>query len=162
MIDVRFMVPIVRKEDSSNHSHDHTHDRYHRRPAMSDDYPDRSLPLVSALLHTHDRSHVLRIAAPWVGSSSLTSGSSDDLTTPDSTVSSGRCHGLSTILKAHVRVGVDARSAIKPPPTGFETSGQSKSASGERFQQVCAQIAGDRGEAFTYHYPDGARLRCVT
>jgi hypothetical protein len=81
MIDVRFMVSIVRKEDSSNHSHDHTHDRYHRRPAMSDDYPDRSLPLVSALLHTHDRSHVLRIAAPWVGSSSLPSGSSDDLTT---------------------------------------------------------------------------------
>lgn len=81
MIDVRFIVPIVRKEHSSNHSHDHTPDRYHRRPAMSDDYPDRSLPLVSALLHTHDRSHVLRIAAPWVGSSSLPSGSSDDLTT---------------------------------------------------------------------------------
>lgn len=67
MIDVRFMVPIVRKENSSNHSHDHTHDRYHRRSAMSDDYPDRSLPLVSALLHTPDRSHVLRIAAPRVG-----------------------------------------------------------------------------------------------
>ena len=48
MIDVRFMVPIVRKEDSSNHSHDHTHDRYHRRPAMSDDYPDHSLPQVNA------------------------------------------------------------------------------------------------------------------
>jgi hypothetical protein len=29
MIDVRFMVSIVRKDDSSNHSHDHTHDRYH-------------------------------------------------------------------------------------------------------------------------------------
>ena len=81
MIDVRFMVPIVRKEDSSNHSHDHTHDRYYRRPAMSDGYPDRYLALVSALLYTHDRSHVLRIAAPWAGSWSLPSGSSDDLTT---------------------------------------------------------------------------------
>lgn len=59
MIDVRCMVPIVRKEDSSNHSHDHTLDHYHRRPAVSDDSSDHSLPQLRAFLHTHDRSHVL-------------------------------------------------------------------------------------------------------
>jgi hypothetical protein len=81
MIDVRFMVPIVRTRDSSNHSHDHTHDHYHRRPAMSDDYPDHSLPQVSASEHTPNHSHVVRIAASWVGSTSLPSSSSDDPTT---------------------------------------------------------------------------------
>jgi hypothetical protein len=59
MIDVRCMVPIVRKEDSSNHSHDHTHDHYHRRPAVLDDSSDHSLPQLRAFLHTHDRSHLL-------------------------------------------------------------------------------------------------------
>jgi hypothetical protein len=63
MIDVRFMVPIVRKEDSSNHSHDHTHDRYHLGRQRRNDYPDHSLPQVSAPEHTHDHSHALRIAA---------------------------------------------------------------------------------------------------
>jgi hypothetical protein len=59
MIDVRFMAPIVRKEDSSNHSHDHTHDHYHRRSGVSDNSSDHSLPQLSASLHTHDCSHLL-------------------------------------------------------------------------------------------------------
>ena len=59
MIDVRFMAPIVRKDDSSNHSHDHTHDHYHRRSGVSDNSSDHYLPQVRAFLHTHDRSHVL-------------------------------------------------------------------------------------------------------
>ena len=56
-IDVRFVVSMLRKRDSSNHSHDHTHDHYHRRPGVSDDSPHHSLPLVSAP-GTHDHSHV--------------------------------------------------------------------------------------------------------
>jgi hypothetical protein len=63
MIDVRFMVPIVRKEDSSNHSHDHTHDRYHLGRQCRNDYPDHSLPQVSASEHTYDHSHAVLIAA---------------------------------------------------------------------------------------------------
>ena len=60
MIDVRFMVPIVRKEDSSNHSHDHTHDHYHRRPSrVAMTHSDHSLPQVSAS-PTHTTAHTRR------------------------------------------------------------------------------------------------------
>lgn len=113
MIDVRFMVSIVRKEDSSNHSHDHTHDHYHRRPAMSDDSPYHSLPQVSASEHTHDRSHAcVSLHLGWIdGAAFKQLGRLDDGPTRSCPVDVGT--GLSARVEAHVRVGVDSRSAIK-------------------------------------------------
>ena len=113
MIDVRFMVSIVCTRDSSNHSHDHTHDHDHRRPEVSDDSPDHSLPQVSASEHTRDHSHALRIAA-WVGSTSSgfkPLGRRDHDPTRPCPVDDAT--GLSAMLKAHVRVGVGHRSAIE-------------------------------------------------
>ncbi len=107
------MVPIVRKEDSSNHSHDHTHDRYHLGRQCRNDYPDHSLPQVSASEHTHDHSHAVRIAV-WVGSTSSAfkplERRDHDATRPCSV---DDATGLSAMLMARVRVGVDDRLAIK-------------------------------------------------
>ena len=60
--------------EAGDDSHDHTHDHYHLRPGVSDDSSDHSLPLVSASRHTHDRSHVSRVAA---SGQRLPAGSSD-------------------------------------------------------------------------------------
>jgi hypothetical protein len=107
------MVPIVRKEDSSNHSHDHPHDRYHLGRQRRNDYPDHSLPQVSAPEHTHNHSHAVRVAA-WVGSASSAfkplERRDHDPTRPSPVE---RCHRAVAILKEHVWVGVDHRSALE-------------------------------------------------
>jgi hypothetical protein len=77
------------------------------------DYSDHSLPQVSASEHTHDHSHASHIAA-WAGSALSAFkrlGRRDHVPTRPCPVDDAS--GLSAMLMAQVRVGVDDRSAIK-------------------------------------------------
>jgi hypothetical protein len=73
------MVPIVRKEDSSNHSHDHTHDRYHPAGNVGMTTPITPFPR-SAPPSTHTTTHTLRISLLGLDRRCLRSSGLDDVT----------------------------------------------------------------------------------